>query len=320
MDETILEVQGLHKSFGDTPILRGIDLRVTRADVFVLIGPSGCGKSTFLRCLNLLETYQQGRVLLRGTVVSEGHAEGHVPSWNEQRRTQLLRRRVGMVFQQFNLFPHLNVLHNVMTGPLHVLGKSSAEAAHIAERVLHKVGMWDYHPCDPLTLSGGQQQRVAIARALAMDPEVMLFDEVTSALDPRLVQEVLRVLRDLVFADGMTMLVVTHDMDFARDVADQIVFLDNGRIDAQGEPAHILDDRPDRGPARLSRQGRLPPSGGRGPSKTVDFSPSSLNNLLPGPEAARSRSRAPAWEPSGFLDRISRSNRSQTGGIRSPST
>jgi octopine/nopaline transport system ATP-binding protein len=244
MDETILEVQGLCKSFGTASILNGLDLRVTRADVFVLIGPSGCGKSTFLRCLNLLETYQQGRVLLRGSVVSEGRPEGHVPSWTEQRQAQFLRRRVGMVFQQFNLFPHLNVLHNVMTGPLHVLGKTTAEAAHIAEQGLRKVGMWEFHPCDPLTLSGGQQQRVAIARALALDPEIMLFDEVTSALDPRLVQEVLRVLRELVFQDGMTMLVVTHDMDFARDVADQIVFLDNGRIDAQGEPATILDERP----------------------------------------------------------------------------
>ena len=213
-------------------------------DVCVLIGPSGCGKSTLLRCLNLLETYQQGRVLLRGNVVSEGRPESHQPTKAEQHQAQLLRRRVGMVFQQFNLFPHLNVLQNVMTGPLQVLGKTRDESAHIAERMLRKVGLWDFHPCDPLTLSGGQQQRVAIARALAMDPEIMLFDEVTSALDPQLVQEVLRVLRELVFDDGMTMLVVTHDMDFARDVADQIVFLDHGRIGAQGDAATILDERP----------------------------------------------------------------------------
>src|SRR5262249_42001377 len=153
-----------------------------------------------------------------------------------------LRQRVGMVFQQFNLFPHLSVLQNVMTGPLRVLGKSRDEAHTIAEKVLHKVGLWEKHPLDPLTLSGGQQQRVAIARALAMGPEVMLFDEATSALDPVLTQEVLRVVRDLAETDHMTMLLITHDLDFARDVADRVLFMNQGRIVVEGEPGYVFDE------------------------------------------------------------------------------
>jgi ABC-type polar amino acid transport system ATPase subunit len=244
VDETMLEVRGLRKSFGGVPVLQGIDLQVTRADVFVLIGPSGCGKSTLLRCLNLLETFQEGSVRLRGETVSSGRPEAHLPTRAEEEQVRRLRQRVGMVFQQFNLFPHLTVLQNVMAGPLHVLKKSREEAAAIAERMLRKVGLWDWHPCDPLTLSGGQQQRVAIARALAVSPEVMLFDEPTSALDPALTQEVLGVIRDLALSDGMTMLLVTHDMDFARDLADRVLFLEEGRISAEGEPAYIFDERP----------------------------------------------------------------------------
>jgi polar amino acid transport system ATP-binding protein len=243
-DETLLEVRGLGKRYGDVPVLCGIDLTVTRGDVFAVIGPSGCGKSTLLRCLNLLETYQEGRVLLRGEVVSEGRPDGHLPGRAEREAACRLRRRVGMVFQQFNLFPHMTVLQNVMSGPQIVLGLPRAEAAAVAEAMLRKVGLWDFHPVKPATLSGGQQQRVAIARALAMGPEIMLFDEATSALDPKLTQEVLRVIRDLAVRDHMTMILVTHDMDFARDVSDRVLFMDAGRIGVAGEPAHVFDERP----------------------------------------------------------------------------
>jgi polar amino acid transport system ATP-binding protein len=242
--EALLEVRGLSKSYGKQPVLRGIDLTVTRGDVFAIIGPSGCGKSTFLRCLNLLETYQEGRVLLCGEVVSEGRPDDHTPGRAERESAYHLRRRVGMVFQQFNLFPHMSVLDNVASGPRLVLNRSSGEASAIAEAMLRKVGMWDFHPKRPATLSGGQQQRVAIARALAMDPEIMLFDEATSALDPKLTQEVLRVIRELALRDHMTMILVTHDMDFARDVADRVLFMDEGRIAVQGDPAHVFDERP----------------------------------------------------------------------------
>lgn len=240
-EETILEVQGLKKRYGDLPVLQGIDLRVTRADVFVLLGPNGCGKSTFLRCLNLLEPYQEGRVLLRGQEASAGELEPARSTTAEQRQAQWLRQKIGMVFQQFNLFPHLSVLHNVMIGPLRVLRKPREEAYAIARRVLEKVGLWEKHAADPLTLSGGQQQRVAIARTLAMSPDIVLFDEVTSALDPVLTHEVFRVIKDLVFSDGVTMLLITHDIDFARIIADQIVFMDQGRIAAQGTPEEILN-------------------------------------------------------------------------------
>ncbi len=242
-DETILEVQGLKKWYGETPILKGIDLRITRADVFVIIGPNGCGKSTFMRCLNLLEPYQEGRVLLRGQAASSGRPLGHRDSLAEQRQAQWVRQKIGMVFQQFNLFPHLSVLNNVMIGPMRVLKKSRDEAYAVARKVLEKVGLWEKHAADPQTLSGGQQQRVAIARTLAMSPDIVLFDEVTSALDPMLTHEVFRVIKDLVFSDGMTMLLITHDMDFARIIADQVIFMDQGVIAAQGPPEEILDGK-----------------------------------------------------------------------------
>jgi len=247
-DETILEVQGLKKWYGDVPILKGIDLCVTRADVFVIIGPNGCGKSTFLRCLNLLEPYQEGRVLLRSQEASRGTSVPAGPgqqrsSKAEQRQARWLRQKIGMVFQQFNLFPHLSVLNNVLIGPMRVLKKPRDEALAIARKVLDKVGLWEKHADDPQTLSGGQQQRVAIARTLAMSPDIVLFDEVTSALDPMLTHEVFRVIKDLVFSDGMTMLLITHDMDFARIIADQVIFMDQGRIAAQGTPQEILDGK-----------------------------------------------------------------------------
>lgn len=240
-DEVVLEVQGLKKRFGAVEVLRGIDLTVTHADVFVIIGPNGCGKSTFLRCLNLLEPYQEGRVLLRGQIVSQGTPDGHRLNHGERDEARKLRQRIGMVFQQFNLFPHMNVLHNVMMGPLHVLKKPREEAAGIAREMLAKVGLADRADRNPMTLSGGQQQRVAIARTLAMRPDLVLFDEATSALDPQLTQEVLRVIKDLV-QEGMTMMLITHDMDFARDVADQVIFMEQGRIQAMGTPAQIFED------------------------------------------------------------------------------
>jgi len=242
--KTILEVQGLKKWYGDVPILKGIDLCVTPADVFAIIGPNGCGKSTLLRCLNMLEPYQEGRVLLRGQVASRGWPSNHRPTSAERLQARQLRQRVGMVFQQFNLFPHLSVLRNVMIGPLRVLQKTPDEARAIAETTLRKVGMWEKAEEDPQNLSGGQQQRVAIARTLAMSPDIVLLDEVTSALDIQTTLEVLRVIRDLVFDDGMTTLMITHDMDFARDIADQIIFMHQGRINAQGTPEEVLDKRP----------------------------------------------------------------------------
>ncbi len=242
--EVLLEVQGLKKSYGGHQVLKGIDLTVTRADVFSIIGPNGCGKSTFLRCLNLLENYQEGRVLLRGEVASEGRPEGHHPSRAEEQRSRQLRQKVGMVFQQFNLFPHLSVLQNVLIGPRKVLHRRREEAEAIAEKMLRKVGLLEKAHANPLTLSGGQQQRVAIARALAMDPDIVLFDEATSALDPVLTNEVLRVIKDLVYSDGMTMLLITHDMDFAREISDQVLFMEQGRIAVQGTPDYIFRERP----------------------------------------------------------------------------
>jgi ABC-type polar amino acid transport system ATPase subunit len=243
-DETILEVRGLKKYYGDVPVLKGINLRVTKADVFVIIGPNGCGKSTLLRCLNMLEPYQEGEVLLRGQLASRGMPEGHRPTGPERDQARQLRQRVGMVFQQFNLFPHLSVLQNVMIGPLRVRKQAHDEVRTVAETMLRKVGLWDKQAANPLTLSGGQQQRVAIARALAMNPDVMLFDEVTSALDPVLTHEVFKVIRDLVFTDGMTMLLITHDMDFARLIADRVLFMDQGVMALEGPPDYVLDQRP----------------------------------------------------------------------------
>lgn len=239
----ILEVRGLRKRFGPKEVLRGVDLAVERGEVLVLIGPNGCGKSTLLRCLNLLESYEAGEVRLAGEVVSRGRPEGSHPTAAERRAAQALRRRMGMVFQRFNLFPHFTVLENVMCGPLHGLGRPVEEARAVAERMLRKVGLWEKHPCDPLTLSGGQQQRAAVARALANSPEIMLFDEATSALDPIMTKEVFRVVRELA-REGMTMLLVTHDLDFAREVADRVAFMEAGRIAVQGTPEHVLDGAP----------------------------------------------------------------------------
>ena len=225
---SVIEVQGLKKSFGSHEVLRGIDLSADQGQVTCIIGSSGSGKSTLLRCINLLETPDEGRILYHGQDILSG--EVNMPQYHA---------RVGMVFQQFNLFGNMDVLANCMTGQMKVLRRSREESEQNALKYLKKVGMAAYVSAKPRQLSGGQKQRVAIARTLAMDPEVSLFDEPTSALDPALVGEVLGVMQDLA-QDGMTMLVVTHEMGFARAVADRVVFMDGGVICEQGEPEQVL--------------------------------------------------------------------------------
>jgi len=233
----MLSLQGVHKRFGDLEVLRGVDLDVARGEVVCILGPSGSGKSTLLRCVNLLEPPEEGAIFLEGQDICKGPGSGTgEQSWN----LDFVRQRVGMVFQQFNLFPHKSVLENVTMAPRRVLGKSREEADGKAKALLERVGLGDKLSQYPERLSGGQQQRVAIARALAMDPHVMLFDEVTSALDPELVKEVLDVLRELA-SEGMTMLVVTHELGFAREVGDKVVFMDGGVIVEEGRPADVLD-------------------------------------------------------------------------------
>jgi polar amino acid transport system ATP-binding protein len=230
--ESMLELHGVHKRFGELHVLRGIDLEVARGSVFCVIGPSGSGKSTLLRCINLLEPADEGRILLEGKeITGEDSRDG----------VNFVRRRVGMVFQQFNLFPHRTALDNVRLAQQTVLNRSQEEARAKAEALLARVGVADKVGEYPERLSGGQQQRVAIARALAMDPHVMLFDEVTSALDPELIKEVLDVMRQLA-EEGMTMVVVTHEMGFARDVGDRVAFMDDGILLEQGTPREVLDE------------------------------------------------------------------------------
>ncbi|MFJ9795614.1 amino acid ABC transporter ATP-binding protein [Streptomyces sp. NPDC101145] len=223
-----IEIRGLRKSFGAHEVLRGIDLEVARGEVVCVIGPSGSGKSTLLRCVNLLEEPSAGRVLVGGTDVTDPDVD-----------IDAVRRRIGMVFQQFNLFPHLTAEENLTLPQRRVLGRERAAAAKVARENLERVGLLEKADAYPSRLSGGQQQRVAIARALAMDPEVMLFDEPTSALDPELVGDVLAVMRGLA-RDGMTMMVVTHEMSFAREVADRVVFMDDGTIVEEGPAAQVV--------------------------------------------------------------------------------
>ena len=238
----VIQVEGVHKSFGDLHVLKDCDLTVRSGEVAVLVGPSGSGKSTLLRCINQLEEPTAGRVLIDGVV--QGYDSDPLPDGRWQKRTSAQiaaqRSRIGMVFQRFHLFPHLTALGNVMEAPVQVRGLPKAAAEKKARAHLERVGLADRADHYPSELSGGQQQRVAIARALAMDPELMLFDEPTSALDPELVSEVLAVLKDLA-ADGMTMVVVTHEMNFAREVADQVVFMDEGRILERGTPEQVID-------------------------------------------------------------------------------
>jgi polar amino acid transport system ATP-binding protein len=223
-----LELHDVHKSFGDHEVLRGIDLDVAEHEVVCLIGASGSGKSTLLRCVNLLEPIDGGRILVGGDVVTGRGVD-----------VNRVRRRIGIVFQAYNLFPHMTVLRNVTLGPTRVLGRPRADAEEEARALLGRFGLAARAADYPERLSGGQQQRVAIVRALAMRPELMLLDEVTSALDPELVAEVLQVIRELA-AGGMTMVIATHEMSFARDIADRVCFLDDGVILEQGPPERIL--------------------------------------------------------------------------------
>jgi len=232
----MIAVEGLVKSYNSACVLRGIDHSQQRGEAVVLIGPSGAGKTTFLRCLNQLETADSGRITIDGLTIESGPT----PRTRQQREQQRqLRLRAGMVFQCFNLFPHLTVLENITKGPMVVKGVPQAEAEILARGLLAKVGLESKAGAYPAQLSGGQQQRVAIARALAMAPQVMLFDEPTSALDPELREEVLHVMRQLA-AEGMTMIVATHEMQFARDVADRVIFLDDGRVGECGPPDQVF--------------------------------------------------------------------------------
>jgi ABC-type polar amino acid transport system ATPase subunit len=225
----VVKVKDAHKHFGHLHVLKGVNLEVARGEVVVIIGPSGSGKSTLLRCLNYLEPVQSGEVWVDG--IRLDHHKTNI---------RQVRAEVGMVFQSFNLFPHLTVLRNVMLAPVIVRKRSEAEVREAALALLAKVGLQDKTDAYPSQLSGGQQQRVAIARALCMQPKLMLFDEVTSALDPELVREVLDVMKQLA-RDGMTMIVVTHEMGFAREVADRVIFMDEGRIVEEGTAEDVFD-------------------------------------------------------------------------------
>jgi polar amino acid transport system ATP-binding protein len=234
----MVEVVGVRKAFGDVEVLRGIDLTVAAGQVVCVVGPSGSGKSTFLRCINHLEKPQAGRIRVDGDLVGYDETDGRLRLLPEA-RLRRQRQAIGMVFQRFHLFPHRSALENVMEGPVAVQGASREEARTRALALLDRVGLADRAHHYPAQLSGGQQQRVAIARALAMAPKLILFDEPTSALDPELVGEVLQVMKDLA-ADGMTMIVVTHEMGFAREVGDHLVFMDDGLIVEQGNPREVL--------------------------------------------------------------------------------
>lgn len=228
--ETIIRIENLHKSFDKLEVLKGIDLTINKGEVVALIGASGSGKSTLLRCLNRLETISEGKIVIDEIVMDDS-----------VKNISKIRQEVGMVFQQFNLFPHMTVLQNVMVAPIQVLKRKKEEVELEALALLEKVGLADKKDVYPKKLSGGQQQRVAIARALAMKPKIMLFDEPTSALDPELVGEVLQVMKQLA-QEGMTMVVVTHEMGFAQEVADRVVFMHNGKIEEQGDPKVILSN------------------------------------------------------------------------------
>ncbi len=230
----------VHKSFHGVEVLKGIDIDVASGEVICLLGPSGSGKTTFLRCINQLETIQGGRIWIDGELAGYEEKKGKLHRLSEK-RIAAQRREIGMVFQRFNLFPHKTALANIMEAPVQVGGVRRGEAERRGRELLDRVGLGERCDAYPAQLSGGQQQRVAIARALAMDPKLMLFDEPTSALDPELVGEVLSVMRELA-AGGMTMIVVTHEMGFARDVADRVVFMDSGVVVEQGVPSEIIDN------------------------------------------------------------------------------
>jgi polar amino acid transport system ATP-binding protein len=230
MTERAIEIRDLHKYFGDNEVLKGIDFHVDQGQVVCVIGPSGSGKSTLLRCVNRLEEPTSGTILVEGVDITDDETD-----------LDRIRSRIGMVFQSFNLFPHLTVMRNLTIAQQRVKGRGKQEAVAIARKNLEKVGLAGKEDAYPAHLSGGQQQRVAIARALSMDPDMMLFDEPTSALDPELVGDVLQVMRDLA-SEGMTMMVVTHEMGFAREVGDKLVFMDGGVIVEEGDPVRVLSD------------------------------------------------------------------------------
>ncbi len=233
--DAVVRVEGLHKTFGHLEVLRGIDMQVHRGEVVVIFGRSGSGKSTLLRCINFLEDPTRGTIEVAGIRLEGGHRTRH-----KREQIRQLRIRAGMVFQDFQLFPHMSTIHNVMEGPVTVKGKSEEEARGLAMYFLERVGMADKADEYPIRLSGGQKQRVAIARALAMEPEVMLFDEPTSALDPELIGEVLEVMKSLATELHMTMMVVTHEMGFAREVANRVAFFHEGTILEEGPPEEVL--------------------------------------------------------------------------------
>ena len=226
--DALLEIRHLKKDYGSADVLRDVSLTVSRGEVVVVIGPSGCGKSTLLRCINGLEPIQSGEILLDGQVLTDGTAK-----WSQ------VRQKIGMVFQSYELFPHMTVMENVLLGPLKVQGRKREEAEKMAETLLERVGLLEKKRSFPRQLSGGQKQRAAIVRALMMQPEIMLFDEVTAALDPEMVREVLDVMLELA-KGGMTMVIVTHEMQFARAIADRVIFMDGGEIVESGEPEEFF--------------------------------------------------------------------------------
>ncbi|SHJ37308.1 amino acid ABC transporter ATP-binding protein, PAAT family [Clostridium amylolyticum] len=226
----MIKTDNLHKHFGELHVLKGVSEHVEKGEVLVIIGPSGSGKSTFLRCLNLLESPSEGSIIYKNEEITK-----------KGTNINKIRENMGMVFQQFNLFPHMKVIDNIILAPMKVKNKSKEEAEAIAYKLLKKIGLEDKALSYPSKLSGGQKQRIAIARALAMEPEVMLFDEPTSALDPEMVGEVLNVMKELA-AEGMTMVVVTHEMGFAKEVADRVIFMDEGKIIEEGTPQEIFSN------------------------------------------------------------------------------
>lgn len=237
---TFVNMERIEKRFNNQTVLRDVSLKMSRGEIVSIIGPSGSGKSTFLRCLGQLETIDGGSITVDGTVLASTDATGTVNYASQETQHDLLLR-MGMVFQSFNLFPHMTVLDNIMIAPRMVKGMKDDEILPIAEQLLNKVGLWEKRDMYPSRLSGGQQQRVAIARALAMNPEIMLFDEPTSALDPELTGEVLKTIKQLA-DDHMTMIIVTHEMNFAREVSDRVIFMADGVIQEEGTPEQIFNN------------------------------------------------------------------------------